>query len=131
MPIFQEYGYLSLEPLQIEAQLKGALSLENIRINVPSVFTVGISKKPELVYFAAERLLGLDRSQIAHQAKDIIFGQMREVIAGMKVLTCHPLYVIEVRVCIDRRDQQIQREVCVWSEAQHREGIREDWIGTD
>lgn len=40
-PIFQEYAYLDLEPLQIEAPLKGALSLENIRINVPSVFTVG------------------------------------------------------------------------------------------
>ena len=41
-PLIQNYEYLSLDPVQIEIPLQGALSIENIRVNVPSVFTVAI-----------------------------------------------------------------------------------------
>ncbi|MEL6312091.1 MAG: hypothetical protein AAFQ17_06985, partial [Pseudomonadota bacterium] len=42
-PLVQAHAYLSLEPLVIDIPLEGALSLNNIRVNVPSTFTVGIS----------------------------------------------------------------------------------------
>ena len=58
-PLIQDYAYLSLEPIQIEVPLRGALSSENIRVNVPSVFTVAIDTKPEVMQNAAVRLLGL------------------------------------------------------------------------
>ena len=84
-PLIQNYAYLNLDPLQIEIPLKGALSMENIRINVPSVFTVAIGTEPAVMQNAAVRLLGLSRQQIMEQARDIIFGQMRQVIASLEI----------------------------------------------
>lgn len=84
-PLIQDYAYLSLEPLQIAIPLKDALSIENIRVNVPSVFTVAIGTEPEVMQNAAIRLLGLNSNAIQQQAQDIIFGQLRQVIASMKI----------------------------------------------
>jgi flotillin len=81
----QEYDYLSLDPIQIEVPLKGALSLENIRVNVPSYFTVAIGTQPTVMQNAAIRLLGLNTEMIKNQAMDIIFGQLRQVIASMPI----------------------------------------------
>ena len=85
MPLIQDHAYLSLEPMQIEVPLKGALSIENIRVNVPSVFTVAIGTEPEVMQNAAIRLLGLTTQEVTHQASDIIFGQLRQVIASMRI----------------------------------------------
>ena len=85
LPLIQDYAYLSLEPIQIEIPLKGALSIENIRVNVPSVFTVAIGTDAPTMQNAAIRLLGLDTDDISQQAGDIIFGQLRQVIASMKI----------------------------------------------
>lgn len=84
-PVFQDYGFMSLEPLSIDIPLEGALSLNNIRVNVPSTFTVGISKSPVMMANAAERLLGLGAAQIREQAQDIILGQLRLVIATLSI----------------------------------------------
>ncbi|MEN6452211.1 MAG: SPFH domain-containing protein [Thermoguttaceae bacterium] len=84
-PLIQDCAHLSLEPMQIEIPLRGALSMENIRVNVPSVFTVAIGTTPELMQNAAIRLLGLNRIQISKQAEDMIFGQLRQVIASMQI----------------------------------------------
>jgi len=84
-PVIQDYAYMSLEPLVIEIPLQGALSLNNIRVNVPSTFTVGVSKSPVLMSNAAERLLGLTQHQIQEQAQDIILGQLRLVIATLSI----------------------------------------------
>src|SRR5262249_16541835 len=85
LPLVQDFAYLSLEPIQIEVPLKGALSIENIRVNVPSVFTVAIGTDPEVMQNAAIRLLGLNTEEIKHQAEHIIFGQLRQVIASMRI----------------------------------------------
>ena len=84
-PIVQDYGYLSLEPLTIDIELSSALSKKNIRVAVPSTFTIGISTAPEIMNNAAERLLGLRDADIAAQARDIILGQMRLVIATLTI----------------------------------------------
>jgi flotillin len=85
IPLIQDYAYLNLEPIQIEVPLKGALSIENIRVNVPSVFTVAIGTDAETMQNASIRLLGLDTEDIKQQAGDIIFGQLRQVIASMRI----------------------------------------------
>ncbi|MDO5552115.1 MAG: SPFH domain-containing protein [Planctomycetia bacterium] len=85
IPLLQDYAYLNLEPMQIEIPLRGALSMENIRVNVPSVFSIAIGTTPELMQNAAIRLLGLSKQQISKQAEDIIFGQLRQVIASMQI----------------------------------------------
>jgi flotillin len=84
-PLIQDYAYLSLEPIQIEVPLRGALSAENIRVNVPSVFTVAIDTRPEVMQNAAIRLLGLSVPEIRKQAEEMIFGQLRQVIASMHI----------------------------------------------
>ncbi|MGL6196005.1 MAG: flotillin family protein [Thermoguttaceae bacterium] len=85
IPLIQDYAYLGLEPMQIEIPLRGALSMENIRVNVPSVFTVAIGTTQELMQNAAIRLLGLSKPEVSKQAEDIIFGQLRQVIASMNI----------------------------------------------
>lgn len=85
LPLIQDYAYLSLEPIKIDIPLKGALSIENIRVNVPSVFTVAIGTDTETMQNAAIRLLGLHTDDVSQQAGDIIFGQLRQVIASMKI----------------------------------------------
>ena len=85
IPLVQDFAYLSLEPIQIEIPLRGALSFENIRVNVPSVFTVAISTEPAVMQQAAIRLLGLSVGEIRKQAEEIIFGILRQVIAGMGI----------------------------------------------
>jgi flotillin len=85
LPVIHEYAYLSLEPIQIDIPLKDALSFENIRVSVPSVFTVAIGNESVVRQNAATRLLGLDQNQIRRNAQDIIFGQLRQVIASMRI----------------------------------------------
>ncbi|MHC4956827.1 MAG: flotillin family protein [Planctomycetota bacterium] len=84
-PLIQDYEFLDLEPIQIELPLKGALSIENIRVNVPSVFTVAIGTEGAAMQNAAIRLLNLTSKEIEAQARDIIFGQLRQVIASMQI----------------------------------------------
>jgi hypothetical protein len=84
-PLIQDYEYLSLTPLTINIDLKGALSMQNIRINVPSTFTVGISTSTSIMNNAAERLLGLPSAHIEDMAREIIFGQLRLTVASLTI----------------------------------------------
>ncbi|MGD7653128.1 MAG: flotillin family protein [Verrucomicrobiales bacterium] len=84
-PVIQGYQWLDLTPLPIDIRLEGALSKQNIRVNTPSTFTVGVSTEPGVMENAAERMLGLGLTEIKELAKDIIFGQMRVVIATMDI----------------------------------------------
>ncbi|MDR1905418.1 MAG: flotillin family protein [Clostridiales bacterium] len=85
VPFFQAYQFLDLTPMSISVDLKQALSRQNIRIDVPSIFTVAISNEPGVMQNAAERLLGLMMQDIQNLAKDVIFGQLRLVIATMDI----------------------------------------------
>ena len=84
-PVFQDYAWLDLKPISIECNLTNALSKQNIRVDVPCRFTVGISTDPENMTNAAERLLGLSIDSIQSIATDILFGQLRLVIATMDI----------------------------------------------
>ena len=85
IPVFQSYSYLDLTPISIQVDLKNALTRQNIRIDVPSRFTVGISTESGVMQNAAERLLGLALSEIQELSRDIIFGQLRLIIATMDI----------------------------------------------
>lgn len=84
-PVIQDFAFLDLKPLSIEANLTNALSRQNIRVDVPCRFTIAISTELESMNTAAERLLGLSHEQIQELAKDILFGQLRLVIATMTI----------------------------------------------
>jgi len=84
-PIIQDYEFLDLTPMSIEVNLTNALSKQNIRVNVPSRFTIGISTEPSVMQNAAERLLGLQLDAVQDLAQEIIFGQLRLVVASMDI----------------------------------------------
>ncbi|WP_425234820.1 flotillin family protein [Ulvibacterium sp.] len=84
-PVIQDYQFLDLTPISIEVSLVNALSKQNIRVNVPSRFTIGISTEPGIMQNAAERLLGLGQNEIQELAQEIIFGQLRLVVASMDI----------------------------------------------
>ena len=97
-PVIQAFEYLDLTPIQIDIPLNDALSKENIKVDVPSSFTVGISTDPDVMSNAAERLLGQPFSAIQTLASDVIFGKMRVIIATM-----------DIESLISDRDQFIER----------------------
>ena len=97
-PVIQAFDYLDLTPIPIEIPLEGALSKEKIKVNVPSSFTVGISTEPGVMSNAAERLLGQPLPAIETLVSDVIFGQMRAIIAKM-----------DIESLISERDQFIQK----------------------
>ncbi|SHI49310.1 flotillin [Desulfatibacillum alkenivorans DSM 16219] len=84
-PLIQDYCYMSLTPMTINIPLSKALSMQNIRINVPSTFTVGISTEPQIMTNAAERLLNLPKEVIEDMAMEIIFGQLRLTVASLTI----------------------------------------------
>ena len=85
IPLIQDFAYIGLTPMTISIPLQNALSFQNIRINVPSTFTVGVSTDPAVVVNAAERLLGLSSRDIEDMAKEIIFGQLRLTVASLTI----------------------------------------------
>ncbi len=84
-PLIQDFKYLSLTPMPININLTNALSKQNIRIDVPSTFTVGISTIPEIMRNAADRMLGLPIKEIEQLAREIIFGQLRLTVASLDI----------------------------------------------
>jgi flotillin len=84
-PLIQDYAYMNLTPMTIPIPLQNALSLQNIRVNVPSSFTVGISTDRVITNNAAERLLRLAPRETEEMAKEIIFGQLRLTVASLTI----------------------------------------------
>ncbi|MCI9415222.1 MAG: flotillin family protein [Clostridiales bacterium] len=110
IPIVQDYEYLDLTPMSISVDLKSALSRQNIRIDVPARFTVGIATEPGTMQNAAERLLGLKLTEIQELAKDIIFGQMRLIIATMdieEINTDRDKFLAAVSSCVESELRKI------------------------
>ncbi|GAB1537166.1 flotillin family protein [Geovibrio sp. ADMFC3] len=85
VPVIQKYSFLDMKPIQIDINLDGALSKQNIRVSVPSRFTIGISNIPKIMKAAAERLLSMNEAQIKENAEEIIFGQLRATIATLGI----------------------------------------------
>ena len=111
-PVIQAFEYLDLTPIPIDIPLEGALTKQNIRINTPSTFTVGISTDPSVMSNAAERLLGLQLTQVRDLARDMIFGSMRYVISTMDI------------EAINDRDRFIEQIVDVVEGELRRVGLR-------
>ncbi len=84
-PLIQDCCFMGLTPMTINIPLQNALSQQNIRINVPSTFTVGISTDKSIMTNAAERLLKLKPNSIEEMAKEIIFGQLRLTVASLTI----------------------------------------------
>lgn len=86
IPFLQDHKFMSLAPMSITVNLTKALSSNNIRVNVPSQFTISIaSKNPELMQNAVRYLLDRDNEQIEGAASEIIIGSLRAVVASLSI----------------------------------------------
>jgi len=84
-PVVQDFSWLDLEPFVVPIELTNALSQENIRVSVPTTVTAAISTEEGIMQNAAIRLLGQTIDEVKQQAQDIILGQMRAVIATLRI----------------------------------------------
>lgn len=85
IPFIQQYSKLPVSPFTIDINLKGALTKENILVDLPSNFTLRISVDPAVMKNAARSLISLTPKQIGEQAGEIIIGQFRAVVANMTI----------------------------------------------
>ena len=85
IPIIQAYQFMSLEPMRLKLDLNGALAANNIRVNVPSTFTVALDTDPAMMNTAAVRILGMSQPDIEELASEIILGSLRQVVAQMEI----------------------------------------------
>ena len=84
-PLIQGYAFLDLTPRTIHIPLKGALSHQNIRVNVPSTFTIAVGLTPDVMNNAAVRVLDLDIKTLELMATEIIVGQLRLTVASLRI----------------------------------------------
>ena len=109
-PFLQDCQFLDLTPFSINIDLRGALSKQNIRVDVPASFTVGISTEPKVMQNAAERLLGLSLHNVVSLANEIILGQLRLIIATMDIEelnTQRDKFMSEVQQCVESELKKI------------------------
>ena len=74
-----------MKPLQIDCKPDRSTIAQNIRVDVPTTITVAISTDPEVMQNAAERMLGLTMDDKQNLITDVVYGQMRLVIADMTI----------------------------------------------
>ena len=109
-PLIQDYAFLDLTPMTLHIPLKSALSQQNIRINVPSTFTVAIDVTQEAMNNAAIRLLALSQKDIEMMATEIIIGQLRLTIASLMIEEINQdreRFLLEVRKHIESELKKI------------------------
>jgi len=82
-PVVQDYAYLSLDPLIVDIDLPGLLTKDERRIDFSATVTAGISSDPEIMYNAAERLIGLDTDAVRAVAREVIIGQFKRAISTL------------------------------------------------
>ena len=102
-PMIQDYQFLDLTPISIDIKLEGISTLEDIQLDLSSIFTVGVSPEPGVKENAAERLLGLTLNDIQHIAEDIIRTHMPPVIAAMTFE--------ELNAATDKQTREIDRRL--------------------
>jgi flotillin len=74
IPVVQDFAFLNLEPIQIGIPLKDALSAENIRVEVPSVFTVAIGNSSRFEQ-ASSNMSGLNEKTSLARVVDFVLAQ--------------------------------------------------------
>lgn len=83
-PIIQDYRTMSLAPLQIQETIDGR-SAQAIRVQIPVTLTTSIGTSTELMQNAATRMLSCGRQEQAELIKDILIGEVRNLLATLTI----------------------------------------------
>lgn len=76
LPVIQDYMLMSLEPMQFQLETR-PLTKTSKHIELMARCSVAISREPQIMQNAAQRLLGLTQVEIARQATEIVSIQIR------------------------------------------------------
>jgi flotillin len=82
-PFIQDYGYLSLRPLQFKLELDEKMRDSAVSSAIPGIFTIAISTEPGIMENAMTRLFGQFPNAIIDLAKGVVINQLRLVFASM------------------------------------------------
>lgn len=83
-PIIQDYKTMSLAPLQIQETIDGR-SAQAIRVRIPVTLTTSIGTSTDLMQNAAVRMLSCSRQEQAELIKDILIGEVRNLLATLTI----------------------------------------------
>jgi flotillin len=76
VPLLQDFGYLSLEPIQVEVPGLPGSDVTGFNFELPSLVTVAIGTNEESLHAAAARLLGLSLDAIRQQVQPIVHTEI-------------------------------------------------------
>ena len=84
-PVIQGYTIVSMESFNLDVKLENGLSKQNIKVNLPVNVTLAVSNDEKVMQNAAVRLGSLMQGDRDSQLKEIIIGQLRQVVATMSI----------------------------------------------
>jgi len=76
-PLIQQFDYLDLAPMTLQADVAVDLPDDEIRLRVATSVVVAVSSQPGLVELAAQRVLGMGQGEIQALAREIVDGTLR------------------------------------------------------
>lgn len=85
VPVIERVDTMLLEPFNVEIQIARAYSSNNVPVSVEAVALIRFGTEEAVLRTAIERFLTAPRSEMEHQAKEILAGNLRGVIANMTV----------------------------------------------
>lgn len=86
IPFFERIDKLTLKLIPIDVKTSSTVpTADYIDISVDAIVNVKISSKPELLSLAAENFLNQPMDYIARVAREVLEGNMREIVGQMKL----------------------------------------------
>ena len=85
IPGLERVDFMSLEPFNVNIELKRALAKGGVPINVEAVGLVRIGSEDEAIMTAVERFLTADETALRVQINEILGGSLRGTVATMTV----------------------------------------------
>ena len=86
IPFFERIDKLTLKLIPIDVKTSSTVpTADYIDISVDAIVNVKISSKPELLALAAENFLNQPMDYIARVAREVLEGNMREIVGQMKL----------------------------------------------
>jgi len=85
IPFFERVDKLTLELIQIDIKTSRVPTTDFINVDVDAVANVRIPNNPDLIKVAARHFLNQDSDYIARNVREVLEGNMREIIGQMNL----------------------------------------------
>lgn len=85
IPVIERVDYMALEPFNVDVEITGAYSKGNVPVKVTAVALIRFGTEEVTLQSAIERFLTSPRDEMHRQAREILSGNLRGVIANMTI----------------------------------------------